>query len=41
MLGSLAGAVQLLKGSTGVLREDKGEQKSHVEHKGKSFFFFD
>jgi len=41
MLGSLAGAANLLKGNTGVLREAQCEQKSHVEHRGKGFLDFD
>lgn len=39
-MGSLTGAVHLLNDNTGVLREAQLEQKSNVEHKGKSFFYF-
>ena len=40
-VGSLAGAAHLLKANTGVQRGAQWEQKSHVEHKGKSSFDFD
>jgi len=36
MVGSLAGAAYLLNNNAGVLRRAQCEQKSHVEHKGKS-----
>jgi len=36
-MGSLAGAAQPLYGNAVVLREAQREQKSLVEHKGKSF----
>jgi hypothetical protein len=41
LVGSLAGAAHLLKANTGVQRGAQWEQKSHVEHKGKSSFDFD
>ena len=37
-VGSLAGAAHLLNNNTGVLRWTPWEQKSHLEHKGKSPF---
>jgi len=36
MVGSLAGAAYLLKNNAGVLSTAQREQKSRVEHKGKS-----
>jgi len=35
-VGSLAGAAHLLKDNAGVQRQAQCEQKSHVDHKGKS-----
>ena len=35
-MGSLAGAARLLNNNAGVLSGAQCEQKSHVEHKGKS-----
>ena len=40
-MGSLAGAAHLLNDNAGVLRRAQLEQKSHVEHKGKSSLDFD
>ena len=40
-MGSLAGAAHLLNDNAGVLRGTHGEQKSHVEQKGKSPLDFD
>ena len=40
-VGSLAGAAHLLNDNTGVLRLAQREQKSLVEHKGKSQLDFD
>ncbi len=40
-MGSLAGAAHLLNDNTGVLRLAQREQKSLVEHKGKSQLDFD
>ena len=40
-VGSLAGAAHLLKNNAGVLRGAHREQKSRVEHKGKSLLDFD
>ena len=37
-MGSLTGAVHLLNDNTGVLRVAQLEEKSNVEHKGKSYF---
>ena len=39
-MGSLAGAAHLLQDNAGVLRAAQREQKSRVEHKGKSCFDF-
>ena len=39
-VGSLAGAAHLLHDNAGVLRAAQREQKSRVEHKGKSCFDF-
>ena len=41
MVGSLAGAAYLLNNNAGVLSGAQCEQKSHVEHKGKSSVDFD
>ena len=40
-VGSLAGAAHLLQDNAGVLRAAQWEQKSRVEHKGKSCFDFE
>jgi hypothetical protein len=40
-MGSLAGAAHLLNNNAGVQRATHGEQKSPVEHKGKSCLDFD
>ena len=40
-VGSLAGAAHLLNGNAGVLRWAQWEQKSHVDHKGKSSLDFE
>ena len=39
-MGSLAGAAHLLQDNAGVLRAAQREQKSRVEHKGKSSLWF-
>ena len=40
-MGSLAGAAHLLNDNTGVLWQAQREQKSLVDHKGKSLLYFD